>query len=320
MFLADVDTLITQPNVKMARLVLVFSTFSIVAYDQRSGDFGVAVQSKFIAVGAVVPWAKAKVGAVATQAEANVSYGPRAIEMLESGLSSSLALSRLLADDERTHVRQVAIVDSAGNVAAHTGSECMDWAGHVAGEGYSCQGNILAGRKVVESMAQAYERTKGDLIDRLLAALGAGQIAGGDRRGQQSAALLVVREKGGYEGFTDRFVDLRVDDSPHPIEELKRIFNIYDMTMLKREDPSDLVRIEGAVAKSIQSSLRALRFYKGPISGVYDETTKKALVEFVNINNFENKMDQDEYIWKSVLNYMKEAAKNRQSSKHRGAS
>jgi uncharacterized Ntn-hydrolase superfamily protein len=169
-------------------------------------------------------------------------------------------------------------------------------------------------------MAQAYEGTKGDLIDRLLAALGAGQRAGGDRRGQQSAALLVVREKGGYEGFTDRYVDLRVDDSPRPIEELKRIFNIYDMTMLEREDPSDLVHIEGAVARSIQSSLKALRFYKGPISGVYDEPTKKALAEFVNINNFENKMDRDEYIWKSVLNYMKETAKKRQTPKHRGRS
>ena len=284
------------------------STFSIVAYDRRNGDLGVAVQSKFVAVGAVVPWAKAKVGAVATQASANVSYGPRALDMLEDGLNSSQVVERLLSEDEESQVRQVAVVDSKGNVAVHTGAGCMQWAGHVTGEGYSCQGNILAGKAVVDSMAQAYELAKGDLIDRLLAALTAGQRAGGDRRGQQSAALLVVREKGGYEGFTDRYVDLRVDDSPRPIEELRRIFKIYDMTMLSREDPANLIPVTGPVARSIQRYLKALRFYRGSITGIYDELTEKALQDFVNVNNFENRMREDQLIWKSILKYMQDSA------------
>ena len=285
-------------------LPLTLSTFSIVALDRRTGDLGVAVQSKFIAVGAVVPWAKARVGAVATQASANVSYGPRALEMLQSGLAAPEVLEKLLAEDSQGRARQVAIVDSSGSVAVHTGSECMEWAGHMTGDGFTCQGNILVGRNVVESMAKAYQGAKGDLIDRLFGALTAGQMAGGDRRGQQSAAILVVREKGGYEGFTDRYVDLRVDDSNRPIEELRRIFEVYDMTMLSRENPENLIQINGPVAKAVQRDLRALRFYRGTITGVYDETTRSALRNFVNVNNFENRMHEDGLIWVSILNYM----------------
>jgi uncharacterized Ntn-hydrolase superfamily protein len=231
--------------------------------------------------------------------------------MIKEGLTAPQVLEKLLSEDGQREVRQVAIVDSLGNVAVHTGKDCMDWAGHVVGDGYSCQGNILAGKAVVTSMARAYVRTKGDLIDRLLAALKAGQKAGGDRRGQQSAALLVVREKGGYEGFTDHYVDLRVDDSPRPIEELSRVFNIYDMTMLSREDPTRLVPITGPVVKSIQRDLKAMGFYRGLPTGVYDGLTKKALRDFVNVNNFENRMHRDGLIWKSILEYMRDLAKRR---------
>lgn len=154
-------------------------------------------------------------GAIATQALGNVSYGSNGLMMLEHGLSSVEVLQKLLADDPQREHRQVGIIDSKGRVAVHTGKECMDWAGHVTGPGYTCQGNILASSKVVESMAKAYEETDGDLIDKLLQALSAGQAAGGDRRGQQSAALLVVREKGGYEGFTDRYVDLQLTNTLH---------------------------------------------------------------------------------------------------------
>jgi uncharacterized Ntn-hydrolase superfamily protein len=289
------------------------STFSIVALDRKNGDMGVAVQSKFIAVGSVVPWAKAGVGAVATQASANVGYGPKALKMLEEGLTSPQVLERLLAEDEQNQARQVAIVDAKGIVAVHTGAGCMEWAGHVTGDGYSCQGNILAVKDVVESMARAYDRTEGDLIDRLLAALSAGQKAGGDRRGQQSAALLVVREKGGYEGFTDRYVDLRVDDSRHPIDELKRVFKIYDMTMLSREDQSNLIPVEGNIAKILQRNLKRLGFYKGAVNGMFDEPTKKALQDFVNVNNFENRMREDGFIWKSILQYMEDMVKKSKS-------
>jgi uncharacterized Ntn-hydrolase superfamily protein len=285
------------------------STFSIVAFDPRNGDLGVAVQSKFPAVGAVVPWAKAKVGVIATQASANVTYGPDGIKLLDEGFSAQETLRKLLTGDPLPELRQVAIVDSKGQVAVHTGKECIEWAGHVTGEGYSCQGNILASSKVVESMAAGFEETSGDLIDKLIRALVAGQAAGGDRRGQQSAAILVVREKGGYQGFTDRYLDLRVDDHPAPIEELKRVLKIYDMTMLSREDPRNLLEINRDIARIVQTDLEKLGTYKGPITGTFDDLTKKALEDWVNVHNFENRMNKPGRIWKSILDYMEALAK-----------
>lgn len=282
------------------------STFSIVAYDFENKDLGVAVQSKFPAVGAVVPWAKAKVGAVATQASVNVTFGSQGMHLLQEGLSAQEVLRKLLAQDLRQEVRQVAIVDSKGEVAAHTGKECMEWAGHVSGKGYSCQGNILASSRVVEAMARAYEESEGDLIDKLIAALSGGQAAGGDRRGQQSAAILIVREKGGYEGFTDRYVDLRVDDHAHPIEELKRVLGVYNVTMLSREDPKNLLTIDQSITTIIQRNLTKLGIYRGQITGKFDASTEKALENWVDINNFENRMREPGRIWKSILDYMEE--------------
>lgn len=199
------------------------ATFSIVGRDTQNGDLGVAVQSKFFAVGSVVPWAKAGVGAIATQAWANTSYGPKGLTLLENGITAAQALDRLIADDDRSAKRQVGIVDAKGGVANYTGDECVEWAGAIKGENYTVQGNILAGEDVVQAMAQAFEEAEGELAERLMTALIAGQRAGGDRRGQQSAALLVVREGGGYGGFNDRYVDLRVDDHERPIEELHRL-------------------------------------------------------------------------------------------------
>ena len=288
--------------------VLKPSTFSIVAFDARTGDLGVAVESKFIAVGALVPWAKANVGAIATQAWANISYGPDGLKLLEAGFSASETLRRLLGDDPRPEVRQVAIVDGRGEAAVHTGRECMEWAGHVTGAGYSCQGNILSSSNVVQSMAKAYEESSGDLVERLLRALSAGQAAGGDRRGEQSAALLVVKDKGGYEGFTDRYVDLRVDDHPHPIQELERIFKIYDTTILSREDPKDLIAIDREVTLVLQRDLNKLGIYHGPVTGTFDDATKKALTDFVNVHNFENRMRKEGLIWKSILEYLEDLA------------
>ena len=203
------------------------ATFSIVARDPATGEIGVAVQSKFIAVGAVVPWARAGVGAVATQAWGNPTFGPRGLDLLSAGLAPKEVLERLLADDRGREKRQVGILDASGRAAIFTGKECQDWAGGVVGKDCACQGNILAGEGVVRSMARAFEEAKGDLGDRMIAALEAGQGAGGDRRGMQSAALLVVRERGGYGGFWDRYRDLRVDDHPDPIAELKRIYALH---------------------------------------------------------------------------------------------
>ena len=204
-------------------------TFSIVGFDAASGDIGVAVQSKYFAVGAVVPWARAAVGAVATQAAGRAAYGPEILKLLAEGLEPAAAIERALAEDEQRETRQLGVVDATGRAAAFTGSECNDWAGHATGSGYAAQGNILAGEAVVTEMARAFETTGGALAERLTAALEAAQAAGGDRRGQQSAALVVERPGGifGSREGIDRIVDLRVDDHEEPIRELRRLLDIH---------------------------------------------------------------------------------------------
>ncbi len=202
------------------------STFSIVAFDPNNGDLGVAVASKFFAVGSVVPWAKAGVGAIATQSYANTSYGPKGLKMLEAGFSSEETLKKLTQLDEGRDMRQIGIVDARGNAATYTGEKCLNWAGGIKGKNFTCQGNILTGKEVIEKMAETFKATKGNLADRLFAALEAGDKTGGDSRGRQSAALIVVRKGGGYGGYNDRYIDIRVDDSPDPIAELKRLLKI----------------------------------------------------------------------------------------------
>jgi uncharacterized Ntn-hydrolase superfamily protein len=205
-----------------------FGTFSIVAHDPETGDVGIAVQSKFFSVGSVVPWAEAGVGAIATQSYANTTYGPKGLALLRKGLTAQQVLDTLVRGDPDASRRQVGIVDARGNVATWTGENCLEWAGGITGEGYTAQGNILVSRDTVEAMACTFESTKGrPLADRLVAALAAGQDAGGDSRGKQSAALLVVREGGGYAGFNDRYVDLRVDDHREPIRELQRLLEMH---------------------------------------------------------------------------------------------
>ena len=202
------------------------ATFSIVGYDPETGDLGVAVQSKFFAVGSVVPWAEAGVGAIATQSWANTTYGPKGLQLLRNGLTAQKTLDRLIADDNGSVQRQVGIVDAKGSVANYTGSECVEWAGALQGDNYTAQGNILVSEAVVEAMGKAFETTEGELAEKLVAALITGQEKGGDIRGQQAAALLVVREGGGFSGFNDRYIDLRVDDHERPIEELQRLLKI----------------------------------------------------------------------------------------------
>ena len=206
------------------------ATFSIVAYDSTANEWGVAVQSKFLAVGAVVPWAKAGTGAIATQAWANTTYGPEGLQLLSMGIAADDVVRLLTAKDAQADRRQLGVVDARGQVAAWTGDRCAPWAGHVVGPDFCAQGNILVGEDVVQGMAKAFQSTTGSLGKRLIAALAGGQQAGGDSRGRQSAALLVVRDRGGYSGFNDRFVDLRVDDHPTPIEELQRVFELHEQT------------------------------------------------------------------------------------------
>jgi uncharacterized Ntn-hydrolase superfamily protein len=215
------------PSQEMREGGPVVATFSIVAYDPETQELGVAVQSKFIAVGAVVPWAKAGVGAVATQSFANTTFGPRGLELLAKGEKPDDVLVQLLENDDGREARQVGIVNAKGQSATFTGMKCMEWAGGIAEENFCCQGNILKGEDVVKGMAKAFKESKGDLGDRLIAALRGGQEAGGDRRGMQSAALLIVREGWGYARFNDRYRDLRVDDHAEPIQELKRVHDLH---------------------------------------------------------------------------------------------
>ena len=279
-------------------------TFSIVACDLTTEEWGVAVQSKFLAVGSVVPWAKAKVGAIATQAHANTSYGHEGLELMRSDLAAKEALDRLISGDEGREHRQVGLVDSQGRAAAFTGRECYPWAGHVTGDGYSCQGNILAGELVVQGMAETFEKSRGPLAERLIAALRAGQQAGGDRRGQQSAALLIVKEKGGYGGFTDRLMDLRVDDHAQPIEELARLLGLQQLYFGKTTETLALDRGE---VKSIQTMLRALGYYRGEISGELDPPTHQALEDFHNVENLEMRRLRDPHVLDAaVFRFMEE--------------
>ena len=207
------------------------ATFSIVGFNPLTGDLGVAVQSKFFAVGSVVPWAKAGVGAIATQSYANVSYGPDGLELLAKGKSARETVETLTSADGNKQRRQLGIVDAKGNSASFTGSGCHPWAGHIEKPDFCAQGNILTGKEVVDAMAASFEQSqkqaKGGLCDWLANALMAGQDAGGDSRGRQSAALLVVRKKGGYGGGNDRFIDLRVDDHKTPIAELRRLLQLH---------------------------------------------------------------------------------------------
>lgn len=274
-------------------------TFSIVAADLEAGDWGVAVASKFPAVGVVVPWARAGVGAVATQSYANTSFGWRGLDLMAGGRSGPEALERLLADDEERDQRQVGLVDADGRMATFTGSGCMAWAGGRTGEGYACQGNILVGQEVVDGMAGTFEEAEGDLVDRLIAAVVAGDRAGGDRRGRQSAALVVARAEGGYGGYTDRYVDLRVDDHLEATTELVRLFEIWDREMLIRNDP--LLQADRELVADLQRRLSALGRYSGGTEGDYDEDTREAIARFAGEQNLEGKLRDDDQIYESIV-------------------
>ncbi len=202
-------------------------TYSIIARDPKTGDMGVAVQSHWFSVGPIVPWAEAGVGVVATQSLVDVSYGPLGLELMKSGKTAEQALKALLAADENREVRQVAMLDKDGNVAVHTGGKCIPEAGHIKGDNFSVQANLMLSSKVWPAMAEAFKKTKGDLIDKMLAALEAAEKEGGDLRGKQSAAIIVVKGKSSGKVWEDKIIDLRVEDHPRPVQELKRLVKIH---------------------------------------------------------------------------------------------
>jgi len=282
------------------------STFSIVGWDEATGDLGIAVQSKFPNVRAVVPWARAGVGAVATQSFAELDYGEVGLDLLERGATAEEALEIVLRGDPDRQQRQVGIVDARGNAATWTGEECFSWAGGrigrdpgapavagrgsvVVGRGYTAQGNILVSEATVEAMAKAYEEATGELSDRLLAALVAGGKAGGDRRGEQSAALLVVRAGAGYDG-QDNFVDLSVYDHPTPIAEIVRL-NELNKLHFRGSKSENLIEVTPAIAREMQEIWQKRGFYDGPADGVVDAEFQQILVDFMGWENYDTRIE-----------------------------
>jgi uncharacterized Ntn-hydrolase superfamily protein len=264
------------------------STFSIVARDPETRAVGVAVQSKFVGVGAVVPFASADAGAVATQSFANVTYGPDGLELLRRGYDAEAVVETLTADDAEAAQRQVGVVGRDGSVAAFTGSECLDVAGDIQGETYTVQGNILENRETLTAMADAYEDSDDGLPERLLAALHAGNEAGGDARGEQSAAMYIAKPEGGYDGGNDRWVDVRVDDHERPIDELERVFKIYDVTLLEREPPEETRELTGKSAEAVATALADLGHLDEPPREAFGDAERAALEAFRGTHNFEN--------------------------------
>lgn len=279
------------------------STFSISAFDAKAQAWGVAVASKFPAVGAVVPWTKAGAGAVATQSAANTTFGPRGLELMSSGLSAEETLSKLLAHDKGREDRQVGLVDKKGKSATFTGKSCSNWAGGLNGPGYAIQGNMLADSEVIRQMEHTFLDAKGELPERLFSALEAGNNAGGDRRGRQSAAISVVKAKAGFGGFNDRWVDYRVDDHLNPIERLGELLELHRLYFGK-SPKSERVKLEGKVVKEIQQIMKGLGYYS-PMNDEYDDTTREAFRAFIDNENFEERADPDAgYIDGPVLDYL----------------
>ncbi|HST18357.1 MAG TPA: DUF1028 domain-containing protein [Gaiellaceae bacterium] len=260
----------------------IVATYSIAACDPAAGQWGVATQSKFLAVGSVVPWAEPGVGAIATQAYANPRYGPEGLALLREGLAADEVVRRLTdADDGRDH-RQLGVVDGEGRGATFTGSECMDWAGGAAGTCFAAQGNILVGAETVDALAATFAATEGrPLARRLIDCLAAAQAAGGDRRGQQSAALLVVERDGGYAGLSDLLVDLRVDEHPEPITELARLYEMHDL-LFGKTPRSSWVAVDDDLRAELGERLERLG---------YDGALVETLPAWAGTENLEERVD-----------------------------
>jgi uncharacterized Ntn-hydrolase superfamily protein len=279
------------------------ATFSIVGYDPHTQELGIAVQSKFLGVGAVVPWAKAGVGAVATQSYANTTFGHKGLELMASGKTAQETMDELIRKDEGRAKRQVGIVDAQGNAATYTGEDCYDWAGGVTGNHFAAQGNILVGQETVEAMATTFEKGEGSLAERLLKALDAGQQAGGDSRGKQSAALLVVKEEGGYGGYNDRAIDLRVDEHAEPIQELTRIFHLHQL-YFEKPKPEHVVEIDQEM-KAILAQKLEQQNYLSQNNNHTNEKVFRALSDFIHTENFEEREQETGKIDLQVFEYIK---------------
>jgi uncharacterized Ntn-hydrolase superfamily protein len=259
----------------------VVATYSIAACDLEAGQWGVATQSKFLGVGSVVPWAEPGVGAIATQAYANPRYGPEGLALLREGLSAGEVVERLTAADDGRDHRQVGVVDRQGHGASFTGDECMDWAGGRTGDCYAAQGNILVSAETVDAIAETFEQAQGTLAERLLDCLDAAQTAGGDRRGQQSAALLVVERDGGYAGLSNEVVDLRVDEHERPLEELRRIY-VMHQAIFGKTPADEWLDVDEELAAELRDRLARVG-YEGELG--------EAFVRWTGNENLEERVD-----------------------------
>jgi len=290
------------------------STFSIVGFCPETGELGVAVQSKFPNVRPLVPWAKAGVGAVATQSFAKIEYATRGLELMEKGFTAEEALKAVLKTDNNRQSRQVGIIDAKGNAASWTGNDCFDWGGGcvgqenlspkvytksesgtlVTGKYFTAQGNILVDENTVIAMGEAFENTDGSLAEKLLAALTAGGKAGGDQRGEQSAALLVVKEDAGYDGM-DNYIDISVYDHKTPIAEINRLFNLNNLyfTGSKLEN---MIPVTKQIAEEIQQIWIKRGFYNGPADGIVDEEFQKILIDFMGWENYDMRISEIEKV------------------------
>jgi len=274
----------------------IVATYSIVACDLEAGQWGVSVQSKFLSVGSVVPWAEPHVGAIATQAYANPRYGPNGLDLLRQGLSAQEVVDRLTSEDDGRDHRQLGIVDGEGRAATYTGSECMDWAGGRTGEGYAAQGNILVSKETVDALAETFESSSGPLAERLIDCLASAQEAGGDSRGQQSSALLVVERDGGYARMSDVVVELRVEDHERPIEELRRIYKLHDEIFGKTPRRMWL-DVDDELAAELRERLAKLGF-EGELEDAFTSWTGK--------ENLEDRVDGIEQIDPVVLEALRD--------------
>jgi uncharacterized Ntn-hydrolase superfamily protein len=272
----------------MARSLV--ATYSIVACDLDQGQWGVAVESKFLAVGSIVPWAEPDAGAVATQSYANPRYGPDGLALLRQGLPAAEVVRRLTDADEGRDERQLGVVDAVGGSATFTGEGCHEWAGGRTGAGYAAQGNLLVSRETVTALAETFESATGSLAERLLECLAAAQAAGGDRRGQQSAALLVVQRDGGYAGLSDTVVDLRVDDHEAPIDELRRLFGLHDR-LFGKTPREEWLRVDDELRAEIQQRLGTLGYER--------------LEDWAGAANLEDRLDGDDEIDPVVLDELR---------------
>ena len=271
------------------------STYSICACDLEAQQWGVAVQSKFLAVGCVVPWAEPLVGAIATQSWANPRYGPDGLALLREGLTAEETVMRLTEADEDRAQRQLGIVDREGRGATYTGDECNDWAGGRVGSGYAAQGNILVSTETVDALAETFEATAGKpLVERLLDSLDVAQAAGGDRRGQQSAAILVVGPEQGYAGLSDVFVDLRVDDHERPLEELRRLFIIHQQ-LFGRTPRAQWIEVDDGLRAEIGDRLAVLGFER--------------LEDWAGVENLEERVDGEDAIDPFVLERLRQRSR-----------